>query len=111
MNVPVIRYAEILLIRAEAANAAGNSAQALADVNIVRQRAGLPALSGLSGTPLAQAIQRERLIELAVEGNRFHELKRLRQNIRSTPWNGNQAIFKIPDVEVNANPNAAQNPD
>lgn len=111
MNVPLIRYAEILLIRAEAANAAGNSAQALADVNVVRQRAGLPALSGISGTALAQAIQRERMIELAVEGNRFHELKRLRQNIRSTPWNGNQAIFKIPDVEVNANPNAAQNPD
>jgi tetratricopeptide (TPR) repeat protein len=111
MNVPVIRYAEILLIRAEASASAGNSAQALADVNVVRQRAGLAALAGLSGNALLQAIQRERMIELAVEGNRFHELKRLRQNIRSTPWNGNQAIFKIPDVEVNANPNISQNPD
>ncbi len=110
MSIPAIRYAEILLIRAEAV-AATNTTQALADVNLVRRRAGLSALTGLSGAPLVQAIQRERLIELAAEGNRFHELKRLQQNIRTTRWNAATLIFKIPDVEVSANTLIEQNPD
>lgn len=110
MNVPIIRYAEILLIRAEA-TAQTNATGALADLNAIRQRAGLPALTGLTGQALIDAIRRERSIELIAEGNRYHELKRTRQSLRSTPWNGNQTIFKIPDVEVNANTLCTQNPD
>jgi hypothetical protein len=110
MHVPLIRYSEMLLIRAEA-TAQSAPAAALADVNAVRTRAGLTALTGLSGQALTDAIRRERSIEFIAEGFRYHELKRTRQNLRSTPWNGNQTIFKIPDVEVNANTLCTQNPD
>jgi len=110
MNVPMIRYAEILLIRAEA-TAQTNPTAALADVNAIRRRAGLSALTGLTGQALIDAIRRERSIEFIAEGFRYHELKRTRQNLRATPWNGNQTIFKIPDVEVNANTLCTQNPD
>lgn len=110
MHVPLIRYSEMLLIRAEATATSAPTA-ALADVNAVRTRAGLTALTGLSGQALTDAIRRERSIEFIAEGHRFHELKRTRQNLRATPWNGNQTIFKIPDVEVNANTLCTQNPD
>ena len=106
----MIRYAEVLLIRAEA-TAQASPAAALTDVNAVRRRAGLAALTGLSGQALVDAIRRERSIEFIAEGHRYHELKRTRQNLRATPWNGNQTIFKIPDVEVNANTLCTQNPD
>ncbi len=110
MNVPMIRYAEVLLIRAEA-TAQSNPTAALADVNAIRRRAGLAALTGLTSQALVDAIRRERSIEFIAEGHRYHELKRTRQNLRSTPWNNNQAIFKIPDNEVNANNLCTQNPD
>ncbi len=109
MNVPLIRYAEILLIRAEA-TAQSSTTTALADANAVRTRAGLPALKGLTSDALVSAIRLERRFELMFEGNRFHELKRTKQNVRGTPWNNAQLIFKIPDVEVNANTLCAQNP-
>jgi hypothetical protein len=110
MNVPLLRYSEILLIRAEATATSAASA-ALADVNAVRRRAGLADLTGLTGDALIAAIRRERGIELAFEGNRFFELKRTRQQIRGRAWNDNQVIFKIPDVEVNSNTLCTQNPD
>ncbi len=110
MNVPVIRLPEMLLIRAEA-TASANAAGALADLNQLRRRAGVPALTGLTGQGLIDAIRRERSIELCFEGDRFHELKRTKQNIRDSKWNASSVIFKIPDVEVNANTLCAQNPD
>ncbi len=110
MNVPLIRLPEMLLIRAEA-TAQSAAASALADLNQIRRRAGLAPLTGLSGQALIDAIRRERSIELCFEGDRFHELKRTKQNIRASAWNASSCIFKIPDVEVNANTLCQQNPD
>jgi hypothetical protein len=90
---PIFRYAEILLNYAEALNelnspyhdtATGitvnrNVAEITAVFNMVRFRAGLP---GLSSTELAsqasirEAIKRERLVEFACEGRRYHDLRR-----------------------------------
>lgn len=80
-NVPVIRYAEILLANAEALNETGYVADgpAFNMLNAVRQKAGLPNLT--STTVLTQsafriALQHERRIELAFECKSFFDLNR-----------------------------------
>jgi hypothetical protein len=77
-NIRVLRYAEVLLINAEATNELGQTATALGYVNQVRQRAGLAALStSLSQAAARQAIWQERRVELAMEyGDRFFDLVR-----------------------------------
>jgi hypothetical protein len=72
-NIPVIRLAEMYLIRAEADVRSGNAASALADVNRLRARSGAIALTSAT---LADVLQ-ERQLELAFEGLRLHDLKRV----------------------------------
>jgi starch-binding outer membrane protein, SusD/RagB family len=117
MNIPILRYAEILLTRAESRAETGDAAGAIADVNLVRARAGLPALTGLTGTALRDAIRTERTMELACEGDRFHNLKRMRATVgnplnanQNLPWDSPALIYKIPDTEMSANTLAEQNP-
>ncbi|HJT75523.1 MAG TPA: RagB/SusD family nutrient uptake outer membrane protein [Chitinophaga sp.] len=71
-NLRVLRYGEILLIRAEAAFALGNTATALADVNALHPRAGLAPLGSID----RHAIWHERRVELALEHDRYFDLIR-----------------------------------
>jgi hypothetical protein len=79
MNVPVIRYADVILWAAEAAIKTGNNTKALNYINMVRQRA---RNSGLTGHPAElvsvtmEDIMHERRLELALEGHRFYDLVR-----------------------------------
>ena len=76
---PILRYADVLLIYAEAANMseAGPSQVAYDAINAVRLRAGLANLpSGLSQNDFDKAVLDERNWELAFEGNRWHDLVR-----------------------------------
>lgn len=77
-NIPVIRLAEMYLIRAEVAFRAGNTASALADLNRIRSRSGATPLSLADLTPAngLAIVLRERQLELAFEGFRIHDLKR-----------------------------------
>lgn len=126
----VLRLAEMYLIRAEANAKLGNTAQALADVNLIRQRAGLSGsdlytaadLRGLA-TPLDVVLQ-ERRLELAFEGHRALDLFRNgRCVVRNYPGfhniqTGQQTICAddklvvhlIPEAEIIMNPNLKQNP-
>lgn len=70
------RLAEIYLNFAEAAMEAGHPDEAMTYVNKVRTRAGMPGLSGLSGDALRQRIHNERRVELALEGNRYFDVRR-----------------------------------
>jgi starch-binding outer membrane protein, SusD/RagB family len=78
--LPLIRYAEILLNYAEATNeSVGPTADVYHAVEAVRQRAGLRPFTlplGLSQTDMRTAIQLERQLELAFEGNRFFDVRR-----------------------------------
>jgi hypothetical protein len=47
---------------------------------------------------------------LAFEGDIFLERKRQRRNLKQRPWNDAALIFKIPDIEMNANSLCIQNP-
>lgn len=75
---PMIRYADILLVYAEAANLAEGSPSAKAywAINEVRKRAGLPDLAGLSSQNFDKAVLDERNFELAFECNRWFDLYR-----------------------------------
>lgn len=111
MNIPVIRLAEVYLTRAECRAQQGNTAGAIEDANKTRERAGLkPLAATLTGNSLLNAIRKERNIELAFEGDIFLERKRQRRNLKLRPWNDAALIFKIPDIEVNANTLCTQNP-
>ncbi len=84
LNNKQIRYADVLLMHAEAALALGNEAAAKADINQVRNRAGLGDVgsytinvNGQTITPTTeQALRHERRMELAMEGHRWFDLVR-----------------------------------
>lgn len=73
-----IRYAEVLLNKAEAYYKLGKEGLALNEINKVRQRPGvnLPAKLGLSGTAVFNAIRQERKVELAYEGHLYWDMRR-----------------------------------
>jgi len=75
-NLHILRYAEVLLIKAEADNAMGNTGSAIALLNQVRARAGLGATTASSQADLQTAIWHERRVELAMEHDRFWDLVR-----------------------------------
>jgi tetratricopeptide (TPR) repeat protein len=112
-NVHVIRLAELYLIRAESRLNLGDRTGALQDINVIRKRAGLANLNLASSFSVANApaaIQRERTHELAFEGGFFlHDVKRLKLNAASLPYNSPKLVFPIPYLEINANTNLKQN--
>lgn len=81
-NIRVLRYADILLMNAEAANELGDPTQALSSLNAVRTRARegnaaiLPNVSATDQTTVRQAIWQERRVELAMEFDRFFDVIR-----------------------------------
>lgn len=106
-NIPVIRLAEMLLVRAEC-NLRLNStvgATPAADLNAVRTRAGLPAIAA----PTIDDVLRERQLELAFEGLRIHDIKRLRQSTGTFAWNAPKLVLPIPKREIDVNPAITQN--
>lgn len=75
-NIKLIRYADVLLMAAEAANEQGDGATAALYLNQVRSRAGLPATSAVGQAGLREAIKHERRVEFALEFDRFYDLVR-----------------------------------
>ena len=71
-----LRLADVILLYAEALNENGNMTGALTELNKIRSRAGLEASTASSQSDLRQAIQDERRLELAFEGQRWFDLVR-----------------------------------
>jgi hypothetical protein len=117
-----LRFAEAYLIRAEAAanGAAGSTAAAIADLNVIRNRAGLPNLANtLSQQQVIAAVAKENQIEFFAEwGHRWFDLKRTGQasGVLSViplkqPWAGDyQLLYPIPPEEIKADHFLMQNP-
>ncbi len=59
---------------------------------------------------LIDAIAKERRVELAFEGNYFHDLIRLRRPVQGIPWDDDRLRLPIPQRELDVNPNLVQNP-
>ena len=78
MNFPILRYSDVLLMKAEALNELGQTALAEDYLNMVRNSAGLDDIqSGLSQADFKEAVLHERRIELAFEGQRWFDLIRV----------------------------------
>lgn len=116
-----LRLAEIYLNRAEAKAKQGDNAGALADLNQIHTRAGLTALSGLTGQSLFDAILNERRIELAFEGHSSFDyfrnglpMVRNYASFNSAPLTVNatdgKVVMRISDDVLAENPNIKQNP-
>jgi hypothetical protein len=107
-NVKVIRLAELYLIRAECNQRLSTSIgdTPLNDYNRTRVRAGLLPSVTVSLTDILL----ERRIELAHEGFRVHDAKRLAETVNGRPAFDNRLTFPIPFRELNTNPNLSQNP-
>ncbi len=114
-NFRIIRYADVLLMAAEANNkaAAANDTKAQTYVSLVRRRAfGDMAHDVTStGTTLYQTILDERRLELAMEGDRFFDLVRTGQaKAKLTGFvTGKHEVFPIPQTEIDVS-GLTQNP-
>ncbi|NJO01274.1 MAG: RagB/SusD family nutrient uptake outer membrane protein [Bacteroidia bacterium] len=107
-NYSIMRLAEMYLIRAEANFRLGSTTGSapLDDINTLRSRANAPLLTNLT----LDDIILERRLELAFEGHRVHDVKRLKGMTGSFNFDAPALVFPIPRREINANPNIAQNP-
>jgi len=125
-DYPVIRYADVLLIYAEASNELGNSAVAHEYINKVRKRARfdgttyqnvLPDYAGLSKEQFRAAVLKERRLEFVAEGQRWFDLVRTGTLETLVPIakpgvvpQQKHYLFPIPQRERDLNENLTQNP-
>lgn len=127
-NISIIRYADVLLMYAEALNENGKTNEAITYVNQVRQRGGAVALLEMTKSELRNQIRHhERPVELSMEfGIRWFDLYRWQkgntatESIKSTlethgktftqNFQDEHLIFPIPLQELNINQNLNQNP-
>ena len=113
-NVRVIRFSEVLLIQAEAANEIGQDA--LTPLNRVRNRVSLASVTGLSKDQLRLKIWNERRLELAFEHDRWFDLVRTGQAKQMMALNGKNFVtgkhelFPIPNNQILQTPAMLQNP-
>jgi tetratricopeptide (TPR) repeat protein len=119
LNYIYLRYADVLLMKAEAYNETGNTEQALANLNKVRQRAH----ASFAGTPpadlladitttdqnlLRTAIQKERRVELAQEFHRYFDLTRWGKSVAEAALGQDfnyetKRYLPIPQAEIDSN--------
>jgi hypothetical protein len=119
-NWVVLRYADVLLMYAEAINeTTGPNAEAFDAINAVRKRAKLAVLpAGLSKAAFALAIEHERQVELAFEGHRWFDLVRtgrevavMNAHFKAPVVAEFNAVFPIPQTQIDVNPaGIRQNP-
>ena len=122
-NYRFIRYADVLLLYAEALNAQGQTATAYQYVDRVRQRAGLAKLSvvkpGMSQGDFLTQLKHERITELVGEGHRWEDLARwgdLGPQLASRDAGfagfvkGKHELLPINQNDLDINPNIKQNP-
>jgi len=118
-NFVVYRFADVLLMKAEALNELGSTVLAQTPLNIVRTRAGLPNITTTDKETMKEAIIHERRMEFAFEGQRWFDLIRIDngdyavkflKSIGKTNVTKDRLLYPIPQDEIDANPNMKQNP-
>ncbi len=111
-NIRILRYADVLLIAAEALNENGKAQEALTYLNMVRARARgnnqnlLPDVTTTNQAALRQRIWQERRVELAMEQQRWFDLQRqgrvgeVMRNVGKNFVDGKHELFPIPQTEI-----------
>lgn len=106
----LIRLAELYLIRAEARAQQNNLTDGLADLNVIRTRAGIAASTAATQGSLLLAIENENSIEFAFEAHRWFDLVRTKRagdvlGVTNTDY----WLFPVPFVDVSSDPDVTQN--
>lgn len=117
VDIKYLRYAEVLLMKAEALNELGQTSDAIPLLNQIRNRAGLGNTPAVSQADVRIAIWKERRVEMAFEHDRFFDLVRTGQAKAAfavdgkTFTEGKNELFPIPASFIKqANGLSAQNP-
>ena len=122
VNMHIIRYADAILMYAEALNEVGESTKALAMLNRIRERAfgdDSGNFKPMSKDEFRTAILNERRLEFPHEGHRWFDMIRVNngeyairflQSIGKNSVNKNRLLFPIPQTEMDANILMTQNP-
>lgn len=131
----ILRYADVLLMKAEALNEVNNSptGEAYDAINLIRERAGLDPVSGLSYEEFREEVYTQRRRELVLEGDGWHTLQRFfdigTQKVRECAEINSQfpgklcpqldrleiddprdRLYPIPTAAIARNPELEQNP-
>mgnify|MGYP003645910142 CR=1 FL=1 len=110
INFVVFRYADVLLMLAEAL---GETSESYDLINDVRERAGLDAIDVTTPGTFSDKLLNERRLELAFENHRWPDLKRFDSDSKiqeAEPFiTGTREFFFIPQREIDINPNFVQN--
>ena len=124
-NFYIARLADILLLKAAALANKGDITGAMSQVNIIRTRAGIASISASNQSDAFNKILEERLMELAFEGDRWFDLKRMGKAIEflskqkdgngnllpyASNINQNRLLWPIPQDKLDANALLTQNP-
>jgi starch-binding outer membrane protein, SusD/RagB family len=113
-NWMAIRFADVLLFHAEAANESGDAQGALKSLNTVRARVSMPAVTATEKDALRLAIWHERRVELGLEGHRFFDLVRQGRAEQVLAKNGfkkgKHEYFPLPQLEMDVCEKLVQNP-
>ena len=121
VTFPILRYADVLLMYAEALNEGGKPGLALDYILPIRTRAGLSQITEQDQAGIRLAIERERRVEFLYEGQRWLDLVRTgrakavlnahyaSQNLNFTVEDY-EYILPIPQNEIDLNPSLKQNP-
>lgn len=117
VDIKYLRYAEVLLMKAEALNELGQTSDAIPLLNQIRNRAGLGDTPAVSQADVRIAIWKERRVEMAFEHDRFFDLVRTGQAKAAfavdgkTFTEGKNELFPIPASFIKqADGLSAQNP-
>lgn len=111
INIPLMRYANVLLMKAEILNKQGHPEQAIPLINQVREVHGdMPAMKGTSQAEVQAQIEHERMIEFPLENYRWYDLRRwekLSEALQAAGRSGfeeaKNAFYPVPQTELNAN--------
>jgi len=116
-NIRYLRFAEVLLIKAEALNELGQTAAAIPLLNQVRERAKINATTASTQSDVRTAIWKERRLELAFEHDRWFDLVRTGQAPEAMAANGKtfivgkHEVFPLPQTFITeAKGRSKQNP-
>ncbi|MET6996554.1 RagB/SusD family nutrient uptake outer membrane protein [Chitinophaga defluvii] len=109
VNVPLMRYADVLLLYAEAENELGHGPVAMEQINAVRDRAGMPALTLTDKQAIFKQLVHERVMELTIEGSRFYDLRRwgmleASMTAAGRKFSADKAFYPLPLKETINNP-------
>lgn len=117
INIPLMRYSNVMLMKAEALNELGKTTEAIPLINKVREVHGdMPPMSGTSKEAVALQIEHERMIEFPLENWRWYDLRRwgkIAEALRAAGragYDDSRSFYPVPLTEVNTNDRLNETP-